>query len=205
MENRRYGKFRLIDYCESWIVILILLIYTAIGFILQQSALSVMNVILMVFALIWIWKIVSPNLERFSIKDDKIIVRKGKSKREISISSELCLIISYADICPPLSKRISFRDNTHILNGRYAVTILKKMQIETVLERLHQVQITKYTTSTIETFFDGELYIYSFVCNHELLDQLLNGRECDLIIPESLLKKVDFELSYENIYIDLGY
>lgn len=94
---------------------------------------------------------------------------------------------------------------TYILKDKYAISILQKMELEDVLVRLHKKYATKYFNETIETSFYSWHFCYSFVCNQELLDKLLQNRQCLLIIPESLKEKVVFNSELDNVYIDKGY
>lgn len=203
MDNRRYGEFHLRDYRTSIIGIIVLIVFAVAS---SATNLPYFFVVLPVlYAFIWIYGIVSPNLERFCINNGKIITQKCKKKQEISIPSELCLIVSYVDISPPLVKRTAFGNETHILKGKYAITILQRMPIETAIKHLHKNYIRKYTTSTIKTCFDEYLYVYSFVGNQTLLNQLLSIRNCVLIVPESLLNRVSINPNCTSIYVDVGY
>ena len=114
-------------------------------------------------------------------------------------------MVSHADVCPPLAMHTDMGNKTHILKDKVAVSILQKMPVEVVLDVLHRNYVRKYTTSRIRTVFDDYRYIYSFVCNQSLLDALIANRKCLLILPESLSKGMTFELSADNVVIDLGY
>ena len=155
--------------------------------------------------LIMAHSIYEPNSERFMISGDTITIMQGKKEKKVSIPSELTLVISYADVCPPLAKRISYGNQTYILKGRYAISILKKIPLEDALVRLHRNYTRKYTTSTVEACFDECLYVYSFVGNHEILDRLLSNRNCQIIIPETLLNQISIDFHKVNVHIDTGY
>lgn len=203
MEYYKYGKFRPRDYCGSWVGITILLIFVIASIILDLSTLYI--VFPTIYAAIWLWIILLPNRERFIINKASITVLQGRKIREIPIPLELTLVVSYADICPPFAVRTVVGNQTHILKDKYAVSILRKMPLDIVLETVHRNFVQKYTTSIIQKRFNEYHYIYSFVCDQFLLDQLLTNRDCFLIIPQSLSEKVDFTTEAENIYIDIGY
>ena len=157
------------------------------------------------YAIIWLGVILVPYCEQFSINSDSISVFWGRKTKTIHLPAEFTLIVSYADICPPLTIRTAVGNQTHILKDRFAVSILQKMPVEFALETLHQSRIQKYTNSSIRTAFNDHRYIFSFVCDQFLFDALVNSKECLLIVPESLSKVIDFGSSVENVYIDLGH
>ena len=203
MEHRRYGEFRFNDYCASWIGIAALLIFAVVSLALKLHFL--LAVFPSLYAIIWIWTVLAPNIEKFSISSEKIIVKKGRKKEEIPIPSKLCLVVSNVDICPPLAIRTPTGNETHILKDKYAVSVLKAMPLEDALMGLHRNNMHKYTTSTIQRNFDDCRYIYCFVCDRVLLDKLIDNRECQLIIPESLLERVPINRGKVNLHIDVGY
>ena len=202
MKNYRYGKFKVRDYSLSWAGIVALLFFTIESIILDLSILFVLFPI--VYALVWVWVLLAPHREHFIINNNSILVYKGKKVYTIEIPSEVTIVMSYADICPPLTMRTAIGDPTHILKDRIAVSILKKMPLDIVLATLHRNHVRRYTTSTIQTVFDGHRFIYSFVCDQSLFDKLLANRKCQLIIPESLLDKLLIDSNNIDIHIDMN-
>lgn len=203
MRYKRLGKFRFGDYYSSWVSIVILLLFSTVSMMIELPFLFVIFPSL--YAIIWFGIILFPHSEQFTINSDSISVFKGGQTKIIHLPAELTLIVSYADVCPPLTIRTAFGNQTHILKDRFAVSILQKMPVEVALETLHQNRIQKYTTSSIRTVFDDYRYIYSFVCDQFLVDALLDSKKCFLIVPESLSKVIAFESSVENVYIDPGH
>lgn len=203
MEYRRYGRFRFRDYLSAWFAIVFLFAVAVSGFFADiQFFLTIWPLVL---SMIMAWSIYKPNRERFSIFGDTITILQGRKKKKVTIPSEPTLIVSYADVCPPLAKRIGYGNQTYMLKGRYAVSILQKIPLETALKRLHQNYTRKYAISTVEASFEEYLYVYSFVSNQELLDKLLDGRNCQIIIPETLLNQISIDLRQKNVHIDTGY
>lgn len=205
MEYRRYGKLRFGDYCSAWIgtaIIFVLIIITSV-----TGAPLFLILYALTLAVYMLYSIFIPNSERFSICDNVIITKKGRKKQEIAIPVELTLIVSYADLCTSLAKRVSIGNQTYMLKNKCAVSILQKIPLETALEGLHPKYAWKYTNTMIEECFDDyrHVYIYSFVCDQNLLDKLIGDRECLLIIPESLSDRVSVNSSNVNVYIDTGY
>lgn len=203
MKNRRLGKFRFSDYYISWFSIVLLLLFSIASIVVKLSFLFV--AFPSMYAVIWLGVILVPHCEQFSINSDSISVFWGRQTKTIYLPAELTLIVSYADVCPPLTIRTAVGNQTHILKDKFAVSILQKMPVEVALETLHQNRIQKYTTSSIRTVFDDHRYIYSFVCNQFLFDALFANRKCLLIVPESLSKAISFESSFDNVYIDQGH
>ncbi len=200
MKNYRYGKFHFKNYCFSWFAITILLLFSITSFFLELS--FVFFLFPIVYAVIWLLVILAPHVEQFTIDNNNIIVTFLKKKQTLPIPSEGTLVVSYADICPPLSIHTAIGSKTHILKDEYAISILEKMPLDTVLEALHRNHIEKYTTSSIRNVFADCNYIYSFVCNQFLLDKLLENKNCLVIIPQSLLKMLSIDMSKVNVYID---
>ena len=200
MKHYRYGKFRFQDYWQSWMSIAILLFFAIACFFLRLSFVFVVFPI--VYAVIWIWTILSPWRERFIINSDNIISYVGKKEHIIELPSELTLVISYVDICPPFAVRTAIGNRTHILKDRYAVSILHEIPLKIALENLHSNYLKIYTTSTVQRVFRSHQYIYSFACNQSLLSKLIESRQCQFIVPESLYNRVSADLDPTNIYVD---
>lgn len=202
MKFFRYGKFSFADYWGSWISIIILLAYSVCCIVLHLSLIFVF--FSLVYAFIWLIKILVTINESFMIVDNDIIISKIGKAQKIPIPSELTLIISYADVCPPLAIRTATGKQTHILKDKFAISILTKMPLDITLETLHKNRIEEYTNSIIQTTFNDYRYIYSFVFNQFLLDSLISNRDCILIVPQSLVEKITVDLNYTNtiVYID---
>lgn len=203
MEYLRYGGFRFSDYTSAWFAMVFLFVLVIVGFLTDTPFYLLIWPLL--FSVIMAWSIYKPNRERFWISDDTITIIQGVRKQKVAIPTEATVIVSYADVCPPLARRVSYGNQTYMLKGRYAVSILHKMPLETVLGCLHRNYARKYTTSTIEFCFDEWCHVYSFVCTQELLDQLLTKGYYQLIIPESLLERVSINHNTASVYVDAGY
>ena len=202
MKYYRYGKFMPGDYCLSWVGIAVLLLFSIGSIMLEISFLFA--IFPLVYALVWLWVILSPHREKFIMCDNSITILLGKKTRTVILPTELTLVVSYADVCPPLTLRTAIGNQTHILKDRYAVSILQKIPLDAVMEALHRNQIYKYTTSIVQRVFDDYHYIYGFVCNQAQIDRLIANRKCLLIIPESLQEKISVDKSIVDVHIDFG-
>lgn len=200
MRNRRLGKFRFGDHYISWASIVILLLFSTASIMLELPFLFV--IFPFVYAMIWLGVILVPYCEEFSINSDSISSFWGKRTKTVYLPVKLVLIVSYADICPPLTVRTSFGNQTHILKDKFAVSVLQEMPADVVLEMLHRNRVQKYTLSGIRALFDDSRYIYSFVCNQSLFDELIADRKCLLIIPKSLSEVISFNRGNVNVRID---
>ena len=198
--KKRYGKFKFSDYCASYFAVLVLLAFSAFGWILEAPIILVL--LSSAFVLIWTWTIYSPHREQFVIKDDSIETFIGKKTKTIPLPSSLTLVISYADIAPPLTRRTAIGNTTHILKDKIAVSVLQDMETEYVLNKLHQNHVKTYTQSMIKADFDGYGFIYSFVYYQEAFNKIIEGRKCSIIIPEPLKEKVIINSSNVDVYID---
>ena len=203
MKHRRYGKFRFRDYISAWIAVALLLVLMVLVFLTDTPFyMLIFPLLLLTFM---VWSIYKPNSECFWLSGDIITIAEGGKTRDISMPSELTIIISYADVCSPFAKRISYGNQTYMLKGRYSISILQKMPLEDALMRLHQNYTRKYTNTTVEMSFDEHLYIYGFVGNQEILDHFLTNKNCRIIIPETLFNQISISSHQTNIHIDVGY
>lgn len=200
---RRYGRFRFYDYISSWFAIVFLFVLVVICFLTDTLVyLFIPPLLVLIFV---VWSIYEPNSERFLIFDDTITITKGRKKQNVSIPSSPTIVISYADVCSSFAKRVSYGNQTFMLKGRYAISILQNTPIETTLAQLHSNFTRKYTNTTLEVSFDETQYVYSFVGNQEILDKLIANRNCQIIIPESLFNQISIDIHQVNVYIDNGY
>lgn len=198
--HKRYGKFEIADYNVSWMTLGLMIVFIVTCMMMKLPVVYMAVPILYSVALIYsIW---NPNRECFEIIDGIIHVKKGKKEKKIKIPKELSLIISPVDICPPLSVRTAVGNETHILKGKYAVSILMKMDMGEIIEKVHRGYIKRYTTSTIKNAFEEYKYFYSFVCDDVLLNEFLRERKANILIPKSMFDKVVFEKNDLEIFID---
>lgn len=200
MMYKRYGKFRITDYVFSWIALCWIIVFVVVCYVLKLSIIYVILPILYLAALFYsIW---NPNREYFEIRDEIIVTQKGRRHKIIKIPEEISLIFSLVDVSPPLSVRTAVGNETHILKRRYAVTILNKMDMDEIVEKVHRGYIKQYTTSTIKNAFEEHKYIYSFVYTDFLLKEILKRRNVNILIPMSLYDKVSLEKKELEIFID---
>ena len=200
MKNRRYGKFRFGDYTASWAVIVVMLLFSIAALVLAQPLW--LTALPAAFAAVWLWAILSPQRESFILSRGSITVFRGRKSRTIDLPSDITIVASYADICPPLTARTAVGNRTHILKDKYAVSILQETSLAAALEGLHRNCMKTYSSSWIQTVFEGYRYVYSFVCDQAMLDELTANRRCLLIIPESLADKIAVDTDAANVYID---
>ena len=205
MKYKRYGKFRFRDNSA-------LLVGTAFCFILfvaivySPGSLSrCVSLIPLGIVVFFTWQIYEPHREAFLLSGNTITRTWGRKKQTILIPSEPIFIISDADMTSSFYKNVGVGNNHIILKGRYAISILQNVPLETVLEKLHERYAWKYTNVSIESDFDDSVYVYDFVGNQELLDQLLSNRSCQVIVPETLLRKNAFDFHQATVHIDVGY
>ncbi len=201
MKHYRYGKFQISDYIGSWCIVILYWIL-AFGCIIAELPFGY-TCVPIIFSIIRIYSIIRPYKEQFEIKEDIIVVKNGKKETKKTLHKEMVLIISYVDTCPLFVKRTAIGNETHILKDRYAVSIIQKMPLEDIIERLHRNYVKKYTTSTIKDFFEEYNYIYSFVTDEKMLEELLFNRKCVLVIPKSLVDKVEIKATEVEVYIDV--
>lgn len=203
MEHKRYEKFNAKDYISSWVAMLFLLFLTA--FCLFATELSWLSFFPLTLVVVMTWAIYSPHRERFFISGTSLTIIRGKTRQNVIIPDEPVLVIAYADVCPSFVKRISSGNQTHLLKDRWSVSILQNVPFETVLNHIHRDRAFRYTTSMVEASFLEHQYVYDFVCNKELLEELISNRHCQIIVPKSLLGKVPIVSNQSKFFIDESY
>lgn len=200
MNNYRYGKFSFRDYGASWLAIACLITFSITNLALNLP--NIFSVFTALYALIWLLVILIPHREKFDICNEGIVSVRGRKKYWIDLPSELTLIVSYVDICPPLVVQTAVGKRTHILKGKVGISILRKLSANTVLEKLHKNHVQQYTTSRIKTVIDEHFYIYSFVYDQIIFDALVANRRCSLIVPKSLLGELSVNTKMVDLWVD---
>ena len=135
--------------------------------------------------------IIAPRFESFKIEGDSIYAYTFYRSRQISIPDELVLVFSLADLCPPLAVPTAIGKETHILKDKIAVNVLGHLNVYSVLEVLHRHKMRTCTMSSVKYSFDEYQFIYSFVCDKPVLEELMNNRKCHVIVPRSLVDQVN--------------
>lgn len=200
MKNYRYGKFRFRDFLASWFAIIVFLFFSITALVLDLSVLFIVFPLLL--AIVRLVVIIIPQFEKFSINTNSITVFLGKKEHVISLPEEFVLVVSNADFYSPLAVRTPFGNETHILKDKIFVSIIAATDFDSVLDTIHRNPTQKYTSSIIKSFFEGYRYIYGFVCNQSLFDELIASKKCRVIIPESLAKEIVFDARLVDVYID---
>jgi hypothetical protein len=203
IKHSRYGSFCFSNHLGTWTGVAVLFIFSYTSVVLQLSLLFVFFPA--VYAMVWLWSILSPYFEKFAISDDSIVISHLQKKSVIALPKEFTLVISYVDVAPPLSVHTAIGNKTHILKDSWGVSILEGLSRDAIIEGLHKNHITKYTSSVIQRTFDEHHYIYGFVCNQALLVELMENGGHTVIVPESLYKKLYEIIENKNVIIDIGY
>ena len=203
MRNYRYGGFRLIENIWTIIGIAVLWIYVIISLILDVSyAFTLCPAFL---ATICMWQLIRLHMEQFTLQEDAIISYVWKNTRIINLPSELTLIVSCADVHIPLDAPAFFRPVSKVAKRKYSISILQQVQPSYAINMIHNVQVDKYAMSIIRRIFDGHQFIYDFVCNQHMLEQLIRNRTCSLIVPKSLLNEVCIDSMDVDLIVDEEY
>lgn len=147
-----------------------------------------------------IWGIFYPFFERFSIKNSTICIKKLFSSYEKIVPEKSVLVITDHYV------RFWFSGVSTQFIGQYAVSIIENMPIDEVLNEIRGKQPSQvaYSNYSIESDLKWR-FIYSFVLNEEALDELLSCTKATVIIPESLIDKININNPSAEIYIDKGW
>ena len=186
MKYPRYGKFQFFDYVSGWVAIVAYLTLGIGGLFTDIQYCFLALPIL--FSVITAWSIYKPHTEHFIFNDGTFTTIKGKKSKTIDIPDGALFVIAYADVWPPLAKRIGSL-KTYFLKGRFSVIILNNISLSDFFDKMHTKFTFKYTNSTVELCAE-DAFIYSFVCTQEILDKLPIKETHQVIIPESLMQKV---------------
>lgn len=116
----------------------------------------------------------------------------------------MTVVFSYADICTNFAQRGALVSRTYMLKGKWFVSLLTEVHVEKVINRLHGKGAWRYTNCWVEELLKKH-FIYSFVCNQSMLEEVLCGKNYTLILPETLSKIIDTKKLKGDIYIDKGF
>ena len=204
MKYHRYGIFKAENYKEAIGGIVCLLFLGVMIIALKESLWYIIMPILLAVSCISI--IVKRHTEYFEIIDNQIISYNTMiKKRKIDIPEHILVIISYADLPMPLTRRSSFGGVIRPLKKQYSIIILYKLSIAQALERLHKHSKGIYTNTLIREIFEDYHYVYDCIYSDEILKDILLNREYELIVPESLKCKIPSVLKYKVTMIDKDY
>ncbi len=202
MKYNRYGKFKFKYYIINWLVVIVLFVIVITNILYKAPFITIF-----IFLLLGIGKTVSvllPYREKFYFDGKSITNVNGKKTNKIELPSQFVAVVSIADVCTPIAKKVSLGNRTYILKDKYAISILQENYVDNVLEQLHKKYVYRYTNCWIGYNLKDE-FIYSFVFDQELLEDFLSDKECDIIIPESLCEKVKIDKHNIKVYVDKGY
>ena len=197
--KKRYGKFRFRDYTYLWIVGVVLILFSIMLVIFR------LNLLLVIFPIVYsvtlMLSIIIPNSEEFCIQNRILTMKKIGTTRNVTLPENITLVISLADISPPFANRLGVNRQTHILNDKYTISILQDVNLDQWNNKAHKNYVKQYTDSVVRLLFDDYRYIYSCVCDNELIDYFINNHNCLVIVPNSLKDKINLP-SNINVYID---
>ena len=203
MLYKRYGRVKFQDCATSWIAVFLLFAITILS--LWAPFPWWLSVIPFLFAVAILWDLLSSIFETFSVRDNKFYIKRGLRSAVTDIPPEVLVIVSAADIRQMGRTRTSYREETHMLTGRFAVSILRHTTVQEAVDRLHRPPLKPYTNSMVEGLFEEYRFVYSFVYEQDAVTEALDGRKYQIIIPESLLNKVPASLLTTDVFIDKGY
>ncbi len=184
---KRFGRFRFLDFGISWLVIAVFLMFSVASLMLKLPLFVV--ILPAVCAVVRTLALVLRLCERFTISGTEIHTFSAWREQTIPLPDALTLILSPADLCPPFAVKTAVNHASHMLKGQYAVSVLRYTPAESVLKRLHQNGTTQYTSSMVQAAFDEHQFLYSFVTDADLLHKLLDGRNCCIVIPRTLMSQ----------------
>lgn len=188
-KHMRYGKCRLRDIWIYWVSAILLLIALMCNIIIgkQYSVSIVAFVILFIMYALYFRKY----FECFELDGRHIVT----SSERIDIPNDVYLLFSITQI------RIIEGGAQQFLKHKISVSIITSSNISADLQMLHKNCRYLYSNLSIADVFKSR-FIYSFVYDPEIVNQIINSCNATLVIPESLKKDIDFDENCTNILID---
>lgn len=202
MKYRRYGQIRLKDHVSNCCVDLLLAVIGIVGITIGNAEIS--GAFFIGISIVDVICTLIPYREKFSVNQTSLMVYKSRTIKEIILPVKMTVVLSYADMCTDLAKRVTLVNQTYMLKGEWSISLLEDVSVNKVIERLHGKGAWRYTNCWVEELLKSH-FIYSFVCNQSVLEEVLSDKNYTLIIPETLLHKIDIQKIKGEIYIDKGF
>lgn len=202
MKNKRYGKIKLKNHLSNCFFDLSFLLFGMIGIAVGADLICI--AIFFSFAIFDVIQILLAYQEKFEVNQGTIFVYKNRKIETINLPSKVTVVISCADMCTELAKRIELTSEAHMLKDDIAISLLEDISVEKVIKRLHDNGACLYTNCSVE-FELNQNFVYSFLYNQSVLEEVLQNKNYSLIIPEKLLHKIDTKKLKGDIYIDKGF
>lgn len=196
VKYRRYGKFRFKNHAGNLIVLTCgFLLAVACSFIDADilPCCFILGAMLGLSPLL----ILRPYFEWFSIQEHSICTYQRGRTSEIELPENCTLVLSNASLGFQASRLYRLKD-------RYAISILRVIPTEKVLETLHTYYAQNYTNTTIERDFPA-YFVYSCVYDREILAQLLEQGAARIIVPAKLADRFDLSMIKCEILVDQGW
>lgn len=202
MKYRRYGKIRLKNHLSNCFFDLFFFLFGILGIAVGDSAMSgVVFIAISIFDVIYT---LIPYTEKFTVNKSNFMVYKGRVTKEINLPAKMTVILSYADMCTDLAKRVTLINQTYMLKGEWSISVLEDVSVEKVIKQLHAKGAFRYTNCWVEEKLKQN-FVYSFACNQSILEEVLSDKSFTLIIPETLSHMVNIKKLNGDIYIDKGF
>lgn len=190
----RYGIPNVKDCFFSLLLISLLYIFGILSLLFSNFYYGITFFLVATGAFIYV---LLPYFERFQIDNNRIIIRKFMKELQIDIPITPTLVISEADVHELLGHQSFY------LHNKYAITILNNLPLELTLDLLFGRISSqhRYTNSTIELQL-AEHFVYSFAIDRKNINQILDGIDCRVVIPQSLVVSNNISNLPPNVYID---
>ena len=206
MYHYRYGKLRFSDLGIYWFICAIMfllgcgaIVFSAVFCFFPKDCIA-LGIVIITVSFAFFFPVFTKMQEQFSIDNNVLSILNFQKKRDISLPSRLTIIITYADFMPPLATRSTsslHMRQTIDFHDRYEAVLLEgeAKEIIPVLRRY------RYSSSHIEEAFENR-FIYSFICNQEILDGLICRSECSIIAPLSLTTRFTIKHPNTSLWVD---
>lgn len=146
------------------------------------------------------------HIEHYSLTSNSVIVKKFFLKKEIALPHKINLVITKATLAY-LSKGNTIYDS-QITENCYMVCIVDYVSgedFQKIISRSRIQRKNRYRDDALKIILKNNTYckfLYSFVCETEQMQKLVEKHDCQIILPKSLEGKVDLSSINAPIFVD---
>lgn len=128
MKHKRYGTMKLKNHLSNCFCDCFFLLFG-----IACIAFGISGISAFVFLFIAIFDIaltLTPYREEFAVSHGTVTVYEKGEIKHIILPDQMTIVISYADMCTDLAKRVTLYNSTYMLKGEWAVSLLEDISAE---------------------------------------------------------------------------
>ena len=175
MRYYRYGKLWSRDLGLYWFICAVMFLWGSVSLLLSMIEILealLPGILVVIISATFFLIIFRKTQERFSIGNHVLTVQNFWKKRDIPLPRKVTIVIAHADLIPPLATR-----SPHSLHMRQTISLgdgIEAVLLDDSAEEMIPILCRyNYSASHIEEAL-ADRFIYSFVCNQNLLEYVAN-------------------------------